>query len=51
VGKAVRRALDAGVPALVDVVTDRDARSPDLRRGLARVPDHQPLAFYGEAPR
>jgi acetolactate synthase-1/2/3 large subunit len=52
VGKAVRRALDAGVPALVDVVTDVNARSPDFTRGLARVPDRQPLAFYGsEGPR
>lgn len=47
IGQAVRRALDAGVPALVDVVTDVGAASPDLKRGLARVPDRQPLAFYG----
>lgn len=47
IGPAVRRALDAGVPALVDVVTDVTAASPDLKRGLARVPDRQPLAFYG----
>lgn len=45
--KAVRRALDAGMPALVDVVTDVDAASPDLKRGLARVPDRQPLAYFG----
>lgn len=45
---AVRRALESGVPALVDVVTDVNAKSPDLTRGLARVPDRQPLAFYGE---
>lgn len=48
IGKAVRRALEAGMPALVDVVTDASAASPDLKRGLARVPDRQPLAFYGE---
>jgi acetolactate synthase I/II/III large subunit len=47
-GPAVRRALEAGRPALVDVVTDVNYPSPDLRRGLARVPDRQPLAFYGE---
>jgi acetolactate synthase-1/2/3 large subunit len=49
-GAAVRRALDAGVPALVDVVTDVTAASPDLRRGLARVPDRQPLEFFGKEP-
>ncbi len=51
IGPAVRRALDAGVPALVDVVTDVSAASPDLKRGLARVPDRQPLAYYGTAGR
>jgi thiamine pyrophosphate-dependent acetolactate synthase large subunit-like protein len=50
IGGAVRRALDAGGPAIVDVVTDARAASPDLRRGLARVPDRHPLAFYGESP-
>lgn len=49
VAPAIRRALDAGAPALVDVVTDVDAVSPDLRRGLARVPDRQPLATYATA--
>jgi acetolactate synthase-1/2/3 large subunit len=49
-GPAVRRALDAGIPALVDVVTDATAASPDLRRGLARVPDRQPLDAYGSEP-
>jgi acetolactate synthase-1/2/3 large subunit len=47
IGPAVRRALEAGGPALVDVVTDARAASPDLVRGLARVPDRQPLARYG----
>jgi acetolactate synthase-1/2/3 large subunit len=46
-GGAIVRALESGVPALVDVVTDVDAVSPDLRRGLARVPDRQPLVAYG----
>jgi acetolactate synthase-1/2/3 large subunit len=46
-GPALARALAAGVPALVDVVTDVTAASPDLVRGLARVPDRQPLEFYG----
>jgi acetolactate synthase-1/2/3 large subunit len=44
---ALRRALDAGGPALVDVVTDPRCASPDLRRGLARVPDRTPLERYG----
>ncbi len=50
IGPAVRRALASGTAALVDVVTDVDAASPDLKRGLARVPDRQPLAFYGDRP-
>jgi acetolactate synthase-1/2/3 large subunit len=49
VGKAVGRALESGLPALVDVVTDVGARSPDLARGLARVPDRQPIVFSDEA--
>lgn len=49
IGAAVRRALESGMPALVDVVTDARCISPDLERGLARVPDLQPLAFYGAA--
>jgi len=44
---ALRRALEAGGPALVDVVTDPRCTSPDLRRGLARVPDRAPLERYG----
>jgi len=48
IATAVGRALDAGVPALVDVVTDPTAASPDLTRGLARVPDRQPLTVWGE---
>ncbi len=50
IGPALRRALEAGRPALVDVVTDVNAESPDLKRGLARVPDRQPLAVYGAPP-
>jgi len=34
----------------VDVVTAVNAESPDLKRGLARVPDRQPLAVYGTPP-
>lgn len=48
IGPAVRRALESPTAALVDVVTDVDAASPDLKRGLARVPDRQPLDFYGD---
>jgi acetolactate synthase-1/2/3 large subunit len=44
---AIARALDADRPALVDVVTDVAAASPDLLRGLARVPDRTPLDAYG----
>ena len=47
IAPALRRALEAGLPALVDVATDIGAASPDLARGLARVPDRQPLDFYG----
>jgi acetolactate synthase I/II/III large subunit len=43
---AIMRALEAGKPALVDVVTDVGVRSPDLLRGLASVPDRSPLAAW-----
>jgi thiamine pyrophosphate-dependent acetolactate synthase large subunit-like protein len=46
IGPAVDRALESGRPALIDVVTDVNCASPDLRRGLARVPDDQPLASF-----
>ena len=45
IGEAVREAIDYGEPALVDVVTDAAVRSPDLQRGLATVPDREPLAW------
>jgi acetolactate synthase-1/2/3 large subunit len=45
---AIDRAFASGQPAIVDVVTDRCCVSPDLRRGLARVPDSQPLESYGK---
>lgn len=50
IGPAVLRALDAAEPAIIDVVTDPSYASPDLKRGLARVPDRQPLDFYGQRP-
>ena len=50
IGPAIKRALESGKPSLVDVVTDARCMSPDLQRGLARVPDLQPLDFYGEQP-
>jgi acetolactate synthase-1/2/3 large subunit len=45
IGDAIREALDSGEPAVLDVVTDVDVTSPDLQRGLARVPDRSPLAW------
>lgn len=42
---ALQRALAAGRPALVNVLTDQDVISPDLARGLARVPDEQALEY------
>ncbi|HUF83154.1 MAG TPA: thiamine pyrophosphate-binding protein [Acidimicrobiia bacterium] len=45
IAEAVRQAIASGETALIDVVTDVDVRSPDLRRGLATVPDRTPLAW------
>jgi acetolactate synthase-1/2/3 large subunit len=45
IGEAVADAIRSGEPAVVDVVTDVNVESPDLRRGLATVPDHSPLAW------
>lgn len=42
---AIRRALASDLPAVVDVVTDVSAKSPDLTRGLAGVPDDSPLRW------
>lgn len=42
---AIMRAFASGKPACVNVLTDRSARSPDSVRGLARVPDEQPLGW------
>ncbi|HSJ71436.1 MAG TPA: thiamine pyrophosphate-dependent enzyme, partial [Acidimicrobiia bacterium] len=42
---AIHRALASGRTTVVDVVTDVSARSPDLTRGLAGVPDDAPLQW------
>ncbi|MBQ0961550.1 thiamine pyrophosphate-binding protein [Ideonella sp. 4Y11] len=42
-------ALDAGGPALLDVVVTPEAASSDAKSGLAWVPDLQPLAAWDEA--
>jgi acetolactate synthase-1/2/3 large subunit len=42
---ALLRAFASGLPACLNVMTDRCARSPDAVRGLARVPDEQPLGW------
>jgi len=47
---AITRAL-ANAPALVDVVTSRDAVSSDAQKGLGFVPDYQPLTAWDEAER
>ncbi|OLO39281.1 hypothetical protein BTR23_09550 [Alkalihalophilus pseudofirmus] len=40
---AINRALESGVPALVNVLTSSDVTSPDLARGLAQVPEDTPI--------
>ena len=47
---AIRRAL-ANAPAVVDVVTSRDAVSSDATKGLSVVPDYQPLTAWDDAER
>ncbi|MEU6696775.1 thiamine pyrophosphate-binding protein [Pseudonocardia sp. NPDC046786] len=45
---ALKRAL-ANAPAVIDVVTSRDAPSPDAGKGLGWVPDHQALTPWNDA--
>lgn len=47
---AIRRGL-ANAPAVIDVVTSRDAVSSDARKGLGFVPDFQPLTAWDDAER
>ena len=47
---AIRRALD-NAPAVVDVVTSRDAVSSDAKKGLGFVPDYQALTAWDDAER
>jgi acetolactate synthase-1/2/3 large subunit len=42
---ALQEALRSGEPSLIDVVTDVDVLSPDLKRGLATVPDDAPVEW------
>jgi acetolactate synthase-1/2/3 large subunit len=46
--EAIRRALE-NAPAVVDVVTSRDAPSPDADKGLGFVPDYQALTPWNDA--
>jgi acetolactate synthase-1/2/3 large subunit len=45
---ALKRAL-ANAPAVIDVVTSRDAPSPDAGKGLGWVPDYQALTPWNDA--
>jgi acetolactate synthase-1/2/3 large subunit len=47
---AIERALD-NAPAVVDVITSRQAISSDARKGLGFVPDYQPLTAWDDAER
>ena len=47
---ALERAI-ANAPAVVDVVTSRDAVSSDAQKGLGFVPDYQALTAWDEAER
>ncbi|MBU8915143.1 thiamine pyrophosphate-binding protein [Bacillus sp. FJAT-29953] len=42
---AIERAMAAGRPALINVLTSADVTSPDLARGLAQVPEDQPINY------
>ncbi|MGF1551279.1 MAG: thiamine pyrophosphate-binding protein [Paracoccaceae bacterium] len=47
---ALRRAFE-NAPAVVDVVTSRDAVSSDAKKGLGFVPDYQALTAWDDAER
>ena len=47
---AIRRAIE-NAPAVVDVVTSRDAVSSDAKKGLGFVPDYQALTAWDDAER
>ena len=49
-GPALRRAL-ANAPAVIDVITSREAISSDAVKGLGFVPDYQPLTAWDDAER
>lgn len=46
---ALGRALAAGGPALIDVITSQTAVSSDARKGLGFVPDYQALTAWDDA--
>ncbi len=46
---ALQRALQAGVPAVIDVVTSQRVASSDANKGLGFVPDYQALTAWDEA--
>jgi len=47
---AIARALE-NAPAVIDVVTTRNAVSSDAQKGLGFVPDYQPLTAWDDAER
>ena len=47
---AIRRGLE-NAPALIDVVTSREAVSSDATKGLGFVPNYQPLTAWDDAER
>jgi acetolactate synthase-1/2/3 large subunit len=48
--EAIRRGL-ANAPAVIDVVTSREAVSSDAKKGLGFVPDYQALTAWDDAER
>ena len=46
---ALKRALAANGPAVIDVVTSQHAVSSDANKGLGFVPDYQALTAWDEA--
>lgn len=48
--EAIRRGI-ANSPAVIDVVTSREAVSSDAQKGLGFVPDYQPLFAWDDAER
>jgi acetolactate synthase-1/2/3 large subunit len=51
IAPALKRALAADGPALIDVVTSQTVVSSDARKGLGFVPDYQALTAWDDAER